>query len=121
VTTEAIGDGLSVAVQVHEDLVLVALAGELDFYTVPGFRRGADPHASAGDQIVIDLAEVTLIDSAGLAALIGLRNEAERSGPGRLGLVCPHRPVLKLLEITGLEGAFSVGPDLRAVRAALVK
>lgn len=120
-TSPVTREELSIAVQFHADLVLFSLAGPLDIYTVPGFRQEVDLYALAGDQIVIDLAETTLIDSAGLSALISVRNEAQRSGRRALGLVCAQRSVLRLLEITCLYQAFSVGPDLHAVRAALAK
>jgi anti-anti-sigma factor len=104
--------GLRVAIEVRKDSVLVALTGPLDIYTVPGFRRHVDPFADAGDQIVIDLTGVTLIDSAGLGALVSLRNQAHRDGPGSLGLVCPQRHLLRVFEITGLRRAFSFGPTV---------
>ena len=102
--------GLRVAIEVHKDVVLVALTGRLDIYTVLGFRRDVDPYADAGDQIVIDLTGVTLIDSSGLGALVSLRNQAHRDGPGSLGLVCPQRHLLRVFEMTGLRRAFSFGP-----------
>lgn len=117
--THASGHGLRVTVRGHEDLVLVCLSGPLDIYTVPDFRRSLEAHGRAGGQIVIDLAEVSLIDSSGLGALLSLRNQVKRDGPGRLGLVCPQRHLLRVFEITGLRQAFSFGSDLAAVRAAL--
>lgn len=118
-TTDALRGWLEVAIQAHEDVVLVSLAGHLDIYSVAGFRQDVEVHARAGEQIVIDLAGVTLIDSSGLGALVSLRNRARHDGPGRLGLVCPHAHQLRVLEITGLSRAFSLGPDLAAVRAVL--
>lgn len=109
-TIDAARGALRVAIELHEDVVLVALTGPLDIYTVPGFRRDVDPHAVARDQIVIDLTGVTLIDSSGLGALVSLRNQAHRDGPGTLGLVCPQRRLLRVFEITGLLRAFRFGP-----------
>jgi anti-sigma B factor antagonist len=110
--------GLRVAIEVLKDFVLVALTGPLDIYTVPGFRRDVDPFVDAGDQIVIDLTGVTLIDSAGLGALVSVRNQAHRDGPGSLGLVCPQRHLLRVFEMTGLRQAFSFGPDGPAAAAS---
>lgn len=118
-TTHATDAGLSVSIRVHDDLVLVTLSGPLDIYTVPRFRRDLESHAGEHDQIVIDLSEVTLIDSSGLGALLSLRNRAQRDGPGGLGLICPRRRLRHLFEITGLRQAFSFGSDLAGVRAAL--
>ncbi len=119
VSTAPLGGGLNVHIQVHEDLVLVSLSGPLDIYTVPDFRRELDSHSHEGAQIVIDLAEVTLIDSSGLGALLSLRNRAQRDDAGRLGLVCPRRRLRRVFEITGLRQAFTLGADLAAVRVAL--
>ena len=103
---------LRVAVEVHKDVVLVALTGRLDIYTVPSFRRDVDPYADAGDQIVIDLTGVTLIDSSGLGALVSLRNQTHRDGAGSLGLICPQRQLLRVFEMTGLRRAFTFRPTV---------
>lgn len=101
-----------------EDLTLVTLSGALDIYTVPGFLRDVEPRARVGGQIVIDLGEVTLIDSAGLGALMRLRNRARRDSWARLGLICPRRRLRRVFEITGLRREFLIARDLEAVRTA---
>lgn len=123
-SARTVDGGLAFAARMHEDLVLVTLSGPLDTYTVPGFRRGVEPHAGADHQIVIDLSEVTLIDSAGLRALVTLRNRSsQRDAPARqpVGLICPHRHLRRVLEITGLHRAFILGTDLVAVRIGLAR
>jgi anti-anti-sigma factor len=102
---------LRVAISADKDVVRVALTGPLDIYTVPAFRQDVDPSADAGGQIVIDLTGVTLIDSAGLGALVSLRNQAFRDGAGSLGLVCPQQHLRRVFELAGLRRAFSFGPD----------
>ena len=109
---------LSVHCTQHSDLVLVALAGELDIYTTADFRERVRRYDPADVQMVIDLAEVSLLDSAGLGALVSLRNHARRGGAS-LGLVCPGRGLARLFWATGLRSAFVVGDDLAAVRAEL--
>jgi anti-sigma B factor antagonist len=94
--------------------------GELDIYTVPSFRQDLDRYDPSEVQLVIDLTEVTLLDSSGLGALVSLLNRA-RGGDGRLGLVCPHRHLRRVFEITGLRRAFTFGDDLESVRAALAE
>jgi len=121
-SAHAVDGGLAFSVVVHEDLVLVSLNGPLDTYTVADFRRGIDPHAQTDRQVVIDLSRVTLIDSAGLHALVTLRNmNSQREAPARrtLGLICPHRHLRRMLEITGLHEAFVLGADLLAIRVRL--
>lgn len=97
---------------------LITLAGELDIYTVAGFRQEIEDVAVPGRTIVIDLHDVTLLDSSGLGALVSLLNQT-RAGQGRLGLVCPERRLRRVFEITGLRRAFTFGDDVEGVRAAL--
>lgn len=100
------------------DLRVVALRGTLDIYSLPGLRPELE-HLADEDALVIDLSEVTLIDSAGLGALLRLRNRSLGQGPGRFGLICPRRRLRRVFDITGLRGEFAIGPDLDAVRALL--
>jgi anti-sigma B factor antagonist len=110
---------LAITLEEHPDLTLVALEGELDISTVPGFRKELSGHDPATAQLVIDLSRVTLIDSAGLGALITLRNRASRSNR-RIGLICPDR-LRRLFQITGLRRAFLLGDELAETRAALAR
>lgn len=109
---------LDVSTTRRDDLTVVRLDGELDIYTVAGFRSELDALDPAASRIVIDLSEVTLLDSSGLGALVSLLNQA-RAGSGQLGLVCPHRRLRRVFEITGLRRAFTFGDDLEQVRDAM--
>ena len=109
---------LAVGKESREGLLLVSLEGELDIYTVGGFRQDLDDVDPAEQQLVIDLTEVSLVDSSGLGALVSLLNRA-RAGEGQLGLVCPHKRLRRVFEITGLRRAFVFGDDFDEVRAGL--
>lgn len=109
---------LWVTCETFEDLVLVGLQGELDIYTRPAFLERVRRYDPAEVQLVIDLAGVRLLDSAGLGGLVSLRNEAHRGG-GRLGVVCPRHDLARLFWVTGLRPAFAFGENLAAVRFAL--
>jgi anti-anti-sigma factor len=80
---------LEVIVREHAQMTVVALAGELDAYTVPSFRDRLEQHRTEHAQLVIDLSRVTLLDSAGLAALLSLRNRAAAAGE-RLARAAPR-------------------------------
>jgi anti-sigma B factor antagonist len=108
---------LTVTTEARDDLTLVTLGGELDIYTVASFRQDLEVFDPASSRLVIDLSEVTLLDSSGLGALVSLLNRA-RAGQGQLGLICPHRRLRRVFEITGLRRAFIFGDDLEAVRSA---
>jgi anti-sigma B factor antagonist len=111
---------LDVTTESRDDLTLVTLGGELDIYTVGSFRQDLDQLDPASSPLVIDLTDVTLLDSSGLGALVSLLNRA-RAGQGQLGLICPHRRLRRVFEITGLRRAFVFGDDLDAVRAAMAE
>lgn len=110
--------GLTVTTEDREDLVVVNLGGELDIYTVPNFRQDIERYDPAERQMVVDLSEVTLLDSSGLGALVSLLNRA-RAGVGGLGIVCPHRHLRRVFEVTGLKRAFVFGDDIDAVESGL--
>ena len=60
--------------------------------------------------IVVDLTDVTFIDSSGLRSLLGAsRRAGERSGA--VVLRSPSPAVQRLLEITGTTAQFNIEPD----------
>ncbi len=85
---------------------IVRVAGEVDIQTSPAL---GDQLQSVVDQghasVLVDLGEVTFLDSTGLSALIGGLRRCQAAG-GELRLVSPRPNVRKVLEITGLTDAF---------------
>jgi anti-anti-sigma factor len=87
----------------------VSLAGELDPATAPDLQArllelAADP---AVNRVVIDLAQISFLDSAGLRVLVSA-NEALRSRSAELVLRGPSANVRRVLEVTGLTDLISV-------------
>ena len=111
---------LTVASREHEDLVVIALGGQFDIYTAPDFWEHVRRHDPAEVQLVIDLTQVGLLDSAGIGGLLSLRNRVHRAG-AQLGLVCSNRHLTRLFRATGLRPAFVFGNDLTAVRDVLAR
>ncbi len=105
-----------VSVRREDGIVVVALTGSLDIYSLPALRDELEVLAGT-EPMVVDLSEVSLIDSAGLGALLRLSNRCAREGTTRFGLICPRRRLRRVFEITGLRPAFTMGADLAAVRA----
>jgi anti-anti-sigma factor len=87
---------------VHSDEVEAVLVarGEIDIATVDDLRRGLRRLIeSAGDRaVVVDLAEVTFLDSSGLEALVRAQSADVTR---RLTLRHPTIAVRRLLEVTG--------------------
>lgn len=98
-----LGPQLTVDERTHGSWVVLALEGELDMATAPRLISAVESHAS--DQVIVDLSNVTFIDSLGLRALINAR---QTLGGDRIQLVAPEGPVLRLLKLTKLDETFSV-------------
>jgi anti-sigma B factor antagonist len=79
----------------------IAVAGELDVATAPSLNE-ALAQAEAGDArvIVVDLADVSFIDSTGLHAILAAHARSQRNG-NRLCLARCSEPVERLFELTG--------------------
>lgn len=92
--------GLSVEpVELERETVLV-LRGEFDLTGIDVFSdavAGVTPRHS----LVVDLRELTFMDSSGLGALIALRERARSEG-WSLVLSAPQPPVAMVLRISGL-------------------
>jgi len=92
----------------RDGLGLVELSGEVDLYTAPRFKEDLVGLIETGvEAIVIDLSRVTFIDSTALGVIIGgVKRMRERDG--RLAIVAGSRPVVRILDITGLDKVLTV-------------
>ena len=88
------------AVKVREDRGVFFVSGELDLGAVEQFRAGMAPALERAGEIVIDLAEVTFIDSSGLRSIALLARAVRERG---ILLRYPQDPVLRVLEMIDLE------------------
>ncbi|WP_053226933.1 STAS domain-containing protein [Solirubrobacter soli] len=81
----------------------LVVAGELDMTAAFSFESTVDAHLAAGgvESVVLDLAQVDFVDSAGLGALLSLRDHARQRGI-ELQLARVSGPVRKLLDLTGI-------------------
>lgn len=96
--------------------VVVRVGGELDA-DVAGLLRQTVLGATSVDSLVIDLADVPFMDSAGLGAVIsGLRHV--REGGGRAGIAGPRAAIRRLLEMTGVDRLVPVASSPEAVIAS---
>jgi anti-sigma B factor antagonist len=90
---------------------VLALRGELDLAAAPLIIETGLQELKTGDgSLVIDLAEVTFVDSSALGAFVALRNEAAGlGGTVTIRSLAPH--VRRVFEITALIPAFGIEPD----------
>jgi anti-sigma B factor antagonist len=87
---------------------VIAVRGELDMLTAPDFRSALDDVAKATGAVLVDLCDVTFMDSTGLTALI--RGRAHLVEQGRRVAVAraDDGPVARLLELTAVEAIFEL-------------
>jgi anti-sigma B factor antagonist len=96
-----------------DDTVYVRPVGELDLGTVEQFRQALSEAESERTDLVIDLRDLTFIDSTGLHELIQARQRLEQQGR-RLALVRGKAPVQRILTVAKLHQFFEfVEPDQR--------
>ena len=86
----------------------VVLKGEIDLSTSPRVREVLMDIARSGEvRVVIDMSQVTFMDSTGLSALVGPLKRFRQNG-GHITLRSPTSSVRKILEITGLTRVFTI-------------
>jgi len=85
---------------------VLEVQGEVDLYTSPQLRDAILRFTEEGEnRIVIDLNNVSFMDSSGLGVLVaGLKRARERGG--ELALAYGEGSVQKVLGITGLDKVF---------------
>lgn len=98
-----IGDNVQVDDASEGDLAILAVGGELDYEVSPQLRARLGDAIKAGSRrLVLDLSEVTFIDSTAIGVLAGTAAMLDEVGGGSLAVVCTHEKVLQIFEITGL-------------------
>lgn len=93
-----------------DDALVLGVAGELDTLTAPRLRVAVVEalDEAAGAPVVLDLTEVTFLGSSGLAALVDAVSQARERG-GSLRIVVDNaRPVIRPIELTGLDDVLAL-------------
>lgn len=91
--------------------------GELDAYSVAQFRE-AFAELGGEPRLIVNLAGVQFMDSAGLGALIGGIRKV-RDNDGRIAVFCDRANIIRLLHTTGFDRIVPVKEDLGEAVAAL--
>jgi anti-anti-sigma factor len=88
------------------DRTKLAVAGEIDMDSAPQLLEAIVlAHQAAGTDVIVDLRDVTFMDSRGLAAMITAQRHLARE-QAHLRLVNPCPAVAAVLEITGVRSLF---------------
>jgi len=104
--------GFDVDVLVEGRRVVVVPRGELDIGTLGRLEAELVQACARAQAVVLDLRQLTFMDSTGLQLLLRTDLESRRRG-GSFSIVEADGPVARLLTITGLRDRFHhAGPDL---------
>jgi anti-sigma B factor antagonist len=96
---------------------VLPLKGEIDLHVSPSVTASLNQMIEKKpERMVVDLSEVTYIDSAGLAALIEAMQKVEGYG-GKFLLAGLQETVRSIFEISRLDQVFQIFPDADAALA----
>lgn len=97
--------------------LVVALEGEIDLEQAGTVRRALLDALKKGRNVLVDLSQVTYIDSSGIASLVeGL--QVARKAKIDLALVSVSQRVRRVLELARLDKVFPIHADIAAAMAA---
>jgi len=92
----------------QDGVAVIDVDGDVDMATVDHVGLALTDALDSGNPLVVDLVDVTFIDSTGMRAMIEARRRSRELGVPMV-CVCPDRAaVWRLLELTGTTGFFEV-------------
>jgi len=83
------------------------VSGEIDAHSADRFATALDSVGDDLETIVVDLSEVTFMDSSGLRVLVGAQQRGDAGGPN-LVLRSPSHQIVRLLDLAGLAETFDI-------------
>ena len=105
--------------QVNEHCATIALAGRLDASNAQTLKDSLEQLINGGTiHLVVDLAQVPFIDSAGLAALVSALKATRRAG-GNVLLSGVQPQARTVFSLTMLDQVFAIHSDVEAALASL--
>jgi len=105
-------DRLDINVRKRSQVQVVQLRGPLRMgQAVDGLRQAIQEAVSAGDtRIVLNLAEVPMIDSSGIGLLVRFMASTKQLG-GNIKLVQPNKYAIQTLRLVGVLNLFEIFDD----------
>lgn len=96
-------DDFSVKNELHGEVAVVAVTGRIDSVTAATLNAQLSKLVHENKKLILDLKDVAYLSSAGVRAILGTSQSAQRAGGG-LRLTGVHEPVLRVLQNVGLAG-----------------
>ncbi len=92
---------------------IVSLSGEVDLENSPKARQILLDAVGPGQKVLVDLADVTYMDSSGIASLVEAYQRAKKNG-AVFALVCVNPAVLRVLKLARLDKVFTIHENLES-------
>jgi len=111
-------DQRCVEILATDNVTILQLRGEIDIYSATEFKQALLQTIDGGARrVLVDLTDVSLIDSTGLSVLVSGARRLQPLG-GSLTVACDDR-IRRVLRITGLHDVFAIYASRdEALRAA---
>ncbi|HEX3518214.1 MAG TPA: STAS domain-containing protein [Solirubrobacteraceae bacterium] len=94
----------------------MSVEGELDLTTAPRLKwMLLDSLQEGRNRLVVDLSLTSFMDSTALGVLVVVNRRLEAGA--QMVLVCARPNVLKIFELSGMDGAFTIIPTLEEALA----
>ncbi|WP_030338284.1 STAS domain-containing protein [Streptomyces sp. NRRL S-1022] len=105
-------DQLSVVTTATDGIRVLSLAGEIDHHTGDTLRQALDASGTPHPRIVVDLHQVTFMDSSGINILITAHQALSEAG-GWLRLAAASESVMRTICIVGVDTFIDCRDTLR--------
>jgi anti-sigma B factor antagonist len=88
----------------------ISVEGDLDLSTAPRLKwMLLDSLQADRDRIVLDLSHTSFMDSTALGVLVVVNRRL--AADARMAIVCNRPAVLRIFELSGMDGAFAIFPS----------
>jgi len=111
------GAALDISTDMDGGVTVAHPVGELDAFNASEFRVAME-QVTSSSRLVIDLAGVPFVDSAGLGAVIAVIRRVQELG-SEIALACPRPALAQLLDHTGVSRIVLVTATVDEAIAAL--
>ena len=112
-TEQAVQAGeLSTTLSVTDGIHVLTVVGEIDHETGDTFRQALEVPDAPRPRVVVDLGQVTFMDSSGINVLIAAHSALSDAG-GWLRLARPGESVQRVLHLVGIDTVIDCRETLR--------
>lgn len=105
------GPPLEIAALQEDGRLKLRVGGEIDLGTSPALERALDAPSRPTRDVVVDLTEVTFLDSSALKTLVQSQRRLGDLGIGMTLVAPPGSPAGRILALTHLTTTFRITDD----------